>query len=243
MNSFEQQNISLDGPFPVSMVSAERKAAFLKKIYLHVAGAFLAFALLETVLFTSGLVTTLFSWMASSQMVLFGIMIGFMFAAGAVERWAHNATDKSTQYLALLVYIMMYAVFFVPMISVAFRYSGANALTEILLPAGFVSIGLFVGLVATALFSGKDFSFLKSILAIAFPVALGVIVISVLFGMSLGAWFSVAMIVLMGGAILFQTSRILNNYHEEQYVMASVSVFASFMTLLFYVLRLFMSRD
>lgn len=243
MNTYEQQNITLDEPVPVAMISAEKRATFLKRIYGHVALAFLGFILIEAFLFVSGIADYLFSLMTSSQFVMLGIVFGFMFAAGAVEKWAHKATNKSTQYFALGLYALMEAIFFIPIISIAFLNLGSNAIMDLLVPAGMFSVGLFAGLVATAFLTGKDFSFLKTGLVIGFGVAIALIIFSTLFGMDLGAWFSVAMILLMAGAILFQTSKILKTYHEEQYVMAAVSVFASFMTLLFYVLRLFMSRD
>jgi FtsH-binding integral membrane protein len=53
-------------------------------------------------------------------------------------------------------------------------------------------------------------------------------------------WFSVAMIVLAGGSILYQTQTIMRHYPSEAYVGAAVQLFASVMLLFWYVLRLLM---
>ena len=62
-----------------------------------------------------------------------------------------------------------------------------------------------------------------------------------LFGFSLGLWFSVAMVGLAAGAILYQTSQMIHMYSTDQYVAASLGLFASFMLMLWYVLQILMS--
>ena len=50
------------------------------------------------------------------------------------------------------------------------------------------------------------------------------------------------MIVLTGGYILYDTSNVLHHYSERHYVLAAIQLFASFATLLWYVLRLLSRR-
>ena len=57
-----------------------------------------------------------------------------------------------------------------------------------------------------------------------------------LFGFSLGLWFSLAMIVLAAGSILYNTSNVLHRFRLDQHVAASLSLFASVALLLYYVL-------
>ncbi len=73
----------------------------------------------------------------------------------------------------------------------------------------------------------KDFSFLSGILKIGFFVALGVIVLSIVMGFTLGLLFSATMSVLASGAILYSTSHIPHEYHPDQHVAASLALFAS----------------
>ncbi len=64
-----------------------------------------------------------------------------------------------------------------------------------------------------------------------------------LFGFNLGTWFSVAMVGLAGGAILYDTSNILRHFPEDRYVGAALELFASVALMFWYVLRIFPSRD
>jgi uncharacterized protein len=100
----------------------------------------------------------------------------------------------------------------------------------------------FVGLSAVAFTTRRDLSFLRPILMWGFVCALVLIVAAVLFGLDLGVWFSLAMIALAGGAILYQTQTMLRRYPSEAYVGAAVQLFASVMLLFWYVLRLFSRR-
>jgi FtsH-binding integral membrane protein len=239
----EVQNLNYQGPIPVSMTTAENRATFYKKTYLHVAFAFLGFVFVEALLFQSGVASTILEVLFSMKFAMIAALIGFMFVAGAVEKWAQKATDKNTQYLALAVYIILEALIFVPLIGVALINGGSGALNDILIPGAIITIALFAGLVLTVFITGKDFTFMKAAVGIGFMIAMGIIAISWIFGLNLGSWFSIAMILLMSGAILYQTSQVQHQYHKEQYVAASVGIFASFMTLLWYVIRLLSDRS
>ncbi len=72
---------------------------------------------------------------------------------------------------------------------------------------------------------------------------MAVIVAGILFGFSLGLWFTGALIAVACGYILYDTSNVLHHYRIGQHVAASLSLFASLALLFWYVLRLFMSRD
>jgi FtsH-binding integral membrane protein len=98
-------------------------------------------------------------------------------------------------------------------------------------------------LTAVAFLSRKDFSFLGGLLKWGGILALVAIVGGVLFGFNLGTWFSVAMVGLAGGAILYDTSNILRHFPEDRYVGAALQLFASVALMFWYVLRIFLSRD
>ena len=102
---------------------------------------------------------------------------------------------------------------------------------------------LFLGLTFVVFSTKADFSFLRSILAIGFFVAIGAIVAGMLFDFDLGLWFSIGMIVLASGSILYNTHQIKNQFGTNQYIAAALSLFASLMLLFWYVLRLLMSRN
>jgi FtsH-binding integral membrane protein len=91
------------------------------------------------------------------------------------------------------------------------------------------------------LLSRKDFSFLGPILAIGGFGALGFIIVSTIFGFSLGNFFSFVMVLFAAGSILYNTSNVLHVYRPNQHVAASLSLFASIALLFWYILRIFMS--
>jgi FtsH-binding integral membrane protein len=74
-------------------------------------------------------------------------------------------------------------------------------------------------------------------------VALGIIVVSMIFGFNLGTIFAGAMALFASVAILYNTSNIIHHYRTDQYVSAALSLFASVALLFWYILRIFMSRD
>lgn len=74
--------------------------------------------------------------------------------------------------------------------------------------------------------------------------ALLLILGGVLFGFQLGMFFSVAMVVFAGAAILYDTSNVVHHFPEDRYVGASLQLFSSVTLMFWYVLRIFMSsRD
>jgi FtsH-binding integral membrane protein len=50
------------------------------------------------------------------------------------------------------------------------------------------------------------------------------------------------MVALAGVSILYDTSNVLHHYPEDRYVAAALQLFASVALMLWYVLRLFLSR-
>src|SRR5690606_31390657 len=138
------------------------------------------------------------------------------------------------------LYILAQAIIFVPLLYIAIFYTGSLAL---LTQAVVITGSLFLGLTFIVFSTKADFSFLRSILAIGFFVAMGTIVAGMIFGFDLGLWFSVGMIVLASGSILYDTYQIKNHFGNCQYIVVALSLFASHMLLFLYVLRLLMSRN
>lgn len=219
----------------------DTRARFIRRTYAHLAGAILAFVGLESLLLSlepvrNAAIGILQSGGAAWLMVLGGFMI-----IGWVARsFAANTKSLGAQYAGLGLYVVAEALIFVPILLLAQMQAGDNSLIA---QAGIVTLLLVGGLTATVFITRKDFSFMGSILTVGMFVALGLIVAAVLFGFSLGLWFSAAMVFLAAGAILYTTSNILHHYEENQYVGASLELFAAVALLFWYVLRIFMSRD
>ncbi len=164
-----------------------------------------------------------------------------MLVTNYAEKLALRSNDKKMHYAGLVLYVVAEAFIFIPLIFMA-MYMAQDGGFEILNQAAILTLALFSGLTAVVFITKKDFSFLRSILTIGFFIALGLIIAGALFGFNLGLWFSVGMVVLASGSILYQTSNMIYKYNEEQNVAASLGLFASLMLLFWYILSI-LSRD
>lgn len=224
----------------VSTLSDVDRVAFYKKTYAHVAGGVLVFILFEWLLLQSDAIVE-FALSMTQGMRWLLMLGGFMLVTTYAEKMTMKTQDKTKQYLAYGLYIFAQAFIFVPMIYIAAVYMESGP--ELLNQAAIVTLALFTGISAVVFVTGKDFSFMKTGLTIAFFIALGLIIAGTIFGFNLGLWFSVGMCLLAGGSILYQTSNMVHKYSEEDYIPASLGLFASLMLLFWYVLQIFMSRD
>ncbi len=219
---------------PVAEAEVNVRAAFINKTYLHVFGAILLFVGIEVALFSSDMAEKIAQAMLSTHWGL--ILGGFMLVGWLASRVAHTAESLAVQYAALGGYIVAEALIFVPLLWVA------NQVAEgVIQSAAIVTLLGFVGLTLVAFLTRKDFSFLRGILYFGGVAALCLIVGGLIFGFQLGLYFSVGMVVLAGGAILYDTSNVLHHYPEDRYVGAALELFASVALLFWYVLRIFLS--
>lgn len=220
----------------VAHSSDVEKASFYKKTYLHVALSILAFIGVETVLLN--VVPTELIAMMFGQKYTWLLIIGvFWLASMLANKWSLSQS-KSVQYLGLGFYILLEAAIFLPLIYVAVLQAGAGVIYQ----AAMLTIAMFAGISAVAFTSKRDFSFLRNIIIIGGFISLGLIVGGAIFGFNLGLWFSVGMVILASATILYQTSKLKDSYTTDQYVGASLQLFASIMLLFWYILRILMSR-
>lgn len=222
-------------------VASEReestRAEFIRKTYTHVAIGVLVFMAFEVLFLNLPFMVNIGLSMASGWTWLL-LLAGFSFASGYAERMAQKATDKNTQYVAMILFCALYAFVFLPLIYVAMMATGS---TSIISQAGIMALALFGGLTAIVFVTKKDFSFLRSAITIGSVVAMGLIVAGILFGFNLGLWFSAGMVILAAGSILYQTSAIQRTYHKQQYVAASLGLLGSLLFLFYYILNILLS--
>ncbi len=222
----------------IADVNDEQKVAFYKKTYANVAYGILAFILIEYLfLNTPAIVKIALSLTGGKTWLL--MLGGFMLVTTLAERMATSSTDLSKQYLGYFLYILAEAFIFVPILYIAMSLTDG---THLIKQAAILTLALFTGLSGVVFFTKTDFSFLKNIIIIGGFLALGLIVAGLLFGFDLGLWFSVGMVFLAAASILYQTSKLTQNYQHNQYVAAALGLFASLMLLFWYILRIFLSR-
>lgn len=212
------------------------KASFYKKTYLHVALAILAFIGVETVLYKI-VPPEIIGLMFGQKYTWLFIIGAFWLASILANKWSLSQS-RSTQYLGLGFYVVLEAAIFLPLIYIAIAQAGGVVIYQ----AAMLTIAMFAGISVVAFTSKRDFSFLRNVIVIGGFIALGLIIVGAIFGFNLGLWFSVGMVILASATILYQTSKLKDSYTTEQYVGASLQLFASIMLLFWYILRILMSR-
>lgn len=227
--------------YAVALSPSSERSAFIRRTYAHLAGAILTFAVLEYILLVPlqpvtlplivKMVSTGYGWL-----VVLGL---FMLVGYVADRWARSEHSRAVQYAGLGLYIVAEAVIFLPLLYVAAFYTTADVIPT----AAVLTLCLFAGLTGTVFITKKDFSFMRGILTIGGFVAMGLIVCAIAFGFNLGTFFSVAMIALAGGYILYYTSAVMKHYRPDQHVAASLALFAAVALMFWYVLRLLMALN
>ena len=220
---------------PVIQLDEQSRGAFVSRTYTHLFCAISAFTLIEVFLFKTGMAQTIARALLGVNWLL--VLGGFVVVSWLASRTAHTAASKGAQYAALAGFVVAESIIFVPLL-----YLANSVAPGVITSAAAVTFVGFVGLSLVAFYTRKDFSFLRGVLMWGGIVALILIAAGAIFGFQLGTYFSVAMIALAGGAILYDTSNILHHYPEDRYVAAALELFASVALMFWYVLRLFLSR-
>lgn len=223
------------------MATEDARATFIKRTYIHLLGAILTCIAIDALILTLfdaqlaplvGMVTRGWNWLF--------VLGAFMAVSYIAERWACSNVSRQMQYIGLGVYVLAEALILVPLLYIAQSFGPPGVIES----AGLVTSIVFGGLTVTVLVTKADFSFLKWGIVAGTVIAFGLIAVAIITGgVSLGLWFSVAMVVLACGIILYNTSNVLHRYNTEQYVAASLTLFASIALLFWYILQIFMMRD
>lgn len=227
--------------YTVAHESDQVKATFYKKVYGNLALGVLAFIIFETILLnTPFIVEGMFSIIGMGKFSWLIVLAAFMGITWYAQRLANNTINKPQQYAGYALYVLAEAFIFVPILYIAMLQTGD---TSLIAQAGILTLALFGGLTGVVFSTNADFSFMRSILTIGFFLAMGTIIAGMLFGFDLGLWFSLAMVALASGSILYSTWQIKNEYAADQYIPAALSLFASLMLLFWYILRILMNRS
>ncbi len=224
---------------PVAEALPTERATFIRKTYMHLAGAIAVFAAAEAAVFASGLANSLMQVLRGSSSLMMIVMMVLVFAGSWVSSKMAASGSRSTQYAGLGLYTAIEVLTFVPILWFAANFCKDNVIAK----AGVITLVLVAALTAVVFTTRKDFSFMRTGLMIFGFIAFGTVICGLIFGFQLGLWFSALMIMFAAGMILYTTSNILHHYSTENYVGASLELFSSVMLLFYYVLRLFTSRD
>ena len=235
-NQAAVQNAPADA---IAFAASEARVAFIRKTYTHLLGAIGVFVALCTVFVNSPVADAMINLvsMRFGGLIMFVLFIG---ASTVANKWALTSVDPKKAYLGLGLYIVAMALFITPLLLLATLMEATSG-QPILLNAAILTLGAFTAMTAIVFFTGKDFSFLGSLLKVAVMVAFGVIACSYLFGFSIGILGCGAMALLSCGIILYETSNVMHRYRTGMHVAASLALFAAIALLFLYILQIVMS--
>jgi hypothetical protein len=232
------------GGMPAAVAQEWERTTFLRRTYVHLAGAVLAFIGIEMVIFQSLSVQQLAVITGRMMSGWNWIMVlgAFMLVSNIADRWARSGSSLAMQYVGLALYIVAEAVIMVPLLFLA-QLKGGSEEVSLIGMAGVMTAVVFGGLTAIVFLTRADFSWLGRYLWLGALVAFGFILGSIFFGFNLGQLFTAVMIAFAGAYILYYTSNVLHHYRVDQYVAASLALFASVALMFWYILSFLMSRD
>jgi FtsH-binding integral membrane protein len=226
------------------------RVRFIRLTYLHLFGAILLFAGLEYLLFTNATLgekvsAPLVKFALGGRANWAAVLAVFMVVSIGTHYLAEHTRSKPLHYIGLVLYVIAEALIFVPLLAIVTWKSAAivakgGGEPNIIRDAAYITLAVFGALTLSVFVTKKDFSFLRTGLAIAGAASLGLIALSLIFGFNLGIVFSVAMVLLAAGQILYETSQIMAHDDPESYVGAALSLFASVALLFWYVIRILM---
>lgn len=224
---------------PVITLGEDARVAFMVKVYQHIGVAIAAFMAIEYLLFASGIAETFYDFVSRGGTTWLLVLGLFMVGSWMTTQATMDLSNPGRQYAGLFGTAALYSVLFAPFLWYVFRVQD-NA-NDVWAAAVVTGIG-FAALSVVAWVTRRDLSFIRPLIMWGGAAAMVLIVASLLFGWHLGTWFSVGMIAISGAAILYTTQQALRRYPEEAYVAAAVQLFASIMTMFWYILRIFTDR-
>ena len=212
------------------------RAEFIKKCYVNLACAFAVFVCLEAFLMSwQPPIDLAYRMVGGSNWLI--VLLAFMGVSWVANKWALTGGTLSKQYAGLYLYVAAEAIIFLPLLLIAERIA-PDAIPQ----AAILTFAMAGGISLYAFISKKDFSFMGGFLTIASFLALGIIICAILFGFGLGLWFSGAMIVFCALVVLYQTSAIIHQYRNDQYVGAALGLFAAIALMFWYILQFLIAR-
>ncbi len=245
--AFAQSARPIEGA--VATLGVSDRVAFLRRTYAHLGIALIAWAGMTVGIFRFAPEFSLkFSAFALKSQWSWLLVIGaFMLVQAGAQALSRSEASKGYQYAGLTLAVVAESIILQPLIWVIFlRFSRGELSADpgtIVLQAGVATLAIFAGLTLTVFVTKKDFSFLRGALMIASFAALGIIIGSAIFGFHLGIIFVGAMIVLMAGYILFQTSMVMKSFPPTAHVSAALMLFSTVATLFWYVLQFVMELN
>lgn len=238
----EDQNpySSLEVP-PAAMAAASERAEFLKKVYGILFLGVLGFA---ATLWGTANVPFMRDAATSLGDMIYGQRFGFLIYIGLFMGGSYLvhavAEKKPINVVAYAAWVVLLGFLVAPLVLHIADRDGMEIITQ----ASSITALVFLGLTAFVLVTGKDFSWMRGILTIAFWSILVVGLIGAFTSFGTGLWISWAIVMLFAGYILYDTSVILHHLPTSMAMSGAIMLFTDVVLLFKHILILLASsRD
>ena len=145
----------------VANAAESERANFIKRTYVHLAGAIAAFAVIETLLIKSGVALSFMGMLSGSKWSWLIVLGAFMLVSTVANNWAHSGISREKQYMGLGLFVVAEAIIFMPLIYMALVRAPDGHLLQ---NAAVVTAALVAGLTFTAFSTKINFSFMGAFL-------------------------------------------------------------------------------
>ena len=226
------------GGFAIDAAVSERMG-FIRRTYLHLGGeVLLVGAVAAFILNTPALLEGIAIPLISNLLIYILAFFGVSFIS---RKLMEGQKSIAVQYLGAGLWVLFLGVLVAPIAWVIHTHTGSYAIVG---QAFFMTATIFGALTAYVFLTKKDFSFIGGALALLTACVFGFGIVATLFGgFGGGAWWSLLWVVLLGGWILYDTSRILHHRHVSQHVAASVDLLVDFVFMFIHLALLLLGRD
>lgn len=225
---------------PAAMAAASERAEFLKKVYGILFLGMLGFA---ATLWGAANVPALHDVAMKLGGLIYGHRWGFLVYLGLFyggNYAVHALADKRpVNVVAYAAWVVLMGFLLAPLVLYIADAKGMEIVTQ----ASATTALVFLGLTAYVLVSGKDFSFLRGALSIAFWGILVMMAIGFFTSFGVGLFISWALVMFYALYILYDTSKVLHHLPTSMPMTGAIWLFTDVVLLFQNILVLFASND
>jgi len=203
--------------------------SFVRKTYLHVVFTLIMMVLLEYLLITSGIASSIFKSMENHLFIWFTLLLFILIGSWVVDRFIDSIKSKEMQYLILSAYIICLSLCLLPSL-----YKMSIHHPQFLRHSLFIISALIIFISYFAFSSKYTFSLIKIYFVYAAYILIIFAISGMLFKFNFGLYYSWIAVVIFGGFIFFNASDVIHDHdgYNDEYVLATIHLFASIPLLL-----------
>lgn len=220
---------------PIVIDNANSRLAFLRRVYGWMFAGMLATVFGAGIAVKSGLAESMIHWGFLGNILLVVAWIG---SASVVAKVRHTPVWNVVAFAGYAAFTGFVISSLIWVAILMAKMKGGDG-SIYLLEAGGMTLGAFGAISAYAIFSKRDFSFMRGFLTVGCFVLLGALIIGI-FVPSTGFQIAIsaAGVLLFSGFVLYDTSKVLRTVPDGEHVAGAMTLYLDFVMLFIYVLRL-----